>query len=184
MPSKRTRRAKPKARAGRRSKARRAAPKRTGPGRIRKAGSRVAGHLSPRAAEALGVGLVVLTALWIMGLWLGTGGPVGHATRVSVRALFGPAGYALPIVAGYWAVLLIVGTARDERGRMLVGLVVGGLGVLGLASIIGGNPAPGAGTDAVSGAGGFLGAVVAWPLSRALSTYGSTVVCLGLVALG
>src|SRR5437660_330146 len=35
-----------------------------------------------------------------------------------------------------------------------------------------------------TGAGGFLGAVVAWPLSRAVATYGAVVVCLGLVALG
>ena len=55
---------------------------------------------------------------------------------------------------------------------MLVGLVVGGLGALGLASIAGGNPAPGAGSDAISGAGGFLGAVVGWPLSRAVATTG------------
>src|SRR5438093_5677636 len=114
MPSKRTRRPKPKARAARSSRARRAPAKRTGPGRIRKAGSRVAGHLSPRAAEALGVGLVVLTALWIMGLWLGTGGPVGHATPVSVRALFAPAGGALPVRARYWAILC---PPRPARGQ-------------------------------------------------------------------
>ncbi len=177
-------RSKPARARSRAPKRRRPAAKRQGPGRIRKAGSRVAGHLSPRAAEALGVGLLVLTALWIMGLWLGTGGPVGHASRVSVRALFGPAGYALPVVAGYWAFLFLGGTAREERGRMLVGLLVGGLGVLGLASIAGGNPAPGAGSHAIAGAGGFIGAVVAWPLSRGVATYGAAVVCLGLVALG
>src|SRR5438105_9298628 len=88
MPSKRTRRPTPKARAARSSRARRAPAKRAGPGRIRKAGSRVAGHLSPRAAEALGVGLVVLTALWIMGLWLGTSwGVVVCLGLVAVGAL-------------------------------------------------------------------------------------------------
>ena len=79
-PSKRTRRPKPKARAARSSRARRAPAKRTDrsrgarPNPARRSGCR---HLSPRAAEALGVGLIVLAALWIMGLWLGTGGPVG-----------------------------------------------------------------------------------------------------------
>src|SRR5437773_8472181 len=80
------------------------------PGRIRAAGSRVTRHLSPRTADMVGVGLVVLALLTVLGLWFQAGGPFGRLFEVAVRGLFGPAGYAFPVVAGYWAVLMIRGT--------------------------------------------------------------------------
>jgi S-DNA-T family DNA segregation ATPase FtsK/SpoIIIE len=132
----------------------------------------------------LGIGLVVVAILSALGLWLGSGGPFGSALRIVVLGAFGPVGYALPVVALYWAVLLIRNTAQEDRGRMLVGLTIGGLGVLGLASIWGGNPAPTAGYDAVSHAGGLVGALVAYPLSRVVSVYGAVVVGLALTLLG
>jgi S-DNA-T family DNA segregation ATPase FtsK/SpoIIIE len=141
-------------------------------------------HLSPRAADILGVGLVVLAILSVLGLWFGSGGPFGSALRVVVLGAFGPVGYALPVVALYWAILLIRDTARDDRGRMLVGLTIGGLGVLCLASIWGGNPSPTSGYDAVSHAGGIFGALVAYPLSQVISVYGAVVVGLALALLG
>ena len=141
-------------------------------------------HLSPRAADALGIGLVVLAVLAVLGLWFGAGGPFGSALVVVVRGLFGPVGYALPVIVLYWAVLLLKGTLQEDRGRMLVGLFIGGLGILGTASLAEGNPGPTAGYHSVSGAGGVLGALLASPLSKVVSVYGSAVVCLALVALG
>jgi len=144
----------------------------------------VAGHLSPRASDALGVGLVVLAVLTILGLWFGAGGPFGRLLQIVLRGLFGPVGNALPVLALYWALLLLRGTAREARGRMLVGLWIGLFGVLGIASLMGANPAPGAGYNTVSKAGGILGAAAARPLAAVLSAYGAAVVCIGLVALG
>jgi DNA segregation ATPase FtsK/SpoIIIE, S-DNA-T family len=166
----------------------RPAPRRTaapaGPGRIRTAGTKVAGHLSPRAADAIGIGLIVLAALTVLGLWFEAGGPFGRLFLVTVKGLFGPLGYAFPVVAAAWAVVLLRGTAREDRGRMLVGLCIGLLGVLGLASLAGSNPSPTAGYKSVSGSGGVIGAAVAWPLSRIVSAYGAAVVCVGLAFLG
>jgi S-DNA-T family DNA segregation ATPase FtsK/SpoIIIE len=130
------------------------------------------------------VGLVVLTILSILGLWFDAGGPFGRLLVVTVKWLAGPLGFALPVIAAYWAILLIRGTAQEARGRMAVGLCIVGLGAVGIASIAERNPSPGAGYALLKGAGGFAGALVAWPLSRALSVYGAIVVCLGLVALG
>src|SRR5437764_6202761 len=152
--------------------------------RLRDAGSRVGGHLSPRTEDAIGIALLVVTGLCVLGLWLGAGGPFGTALQAIVLALFGPVGYALPVLALYWAVLMLKGTVRDDRGRMLVGLAILSLGVLGIASIVGRNPDPTAGYAAVKRAGGAIGSVVGWPLSRAVSAYGAVVVCLGFVALG
>jgi len=126
----------------------------------------------------------VFAALGVLGLWLHSGGPFGRLLTVGVRGLVGPVGYVLPILAVYWALLLIRGTADQDRGRRLVGLIIGGLGVLGLASVAEGNPSPAAGYHAVGRAGGLGGATVAWPLSRLVSSYGAVEVCLGLAFLG
>jgi S-DNA-T family DNA segregation ATPase FtsK/SpoIIIE len=142
------------------------------------------GHLTPRAVDALGIGLAALAILSVLGLWFEAGGLFGRMLLVAVAGLFGPAGYALPVVAGYWALLLIRDTATEDRGRMLVGLAILVLGLLGLVSLAKGNPGPAAGYEAVSGAGGVLGAAVARPLSGVLSVYGAIVVCFALILLG
>jgi S-DNA-T family DNA segregation ATPase FtsK/SpoIIIE len=151
---------------------------------VRRAGSKVGRHLSPRASDALGIGLAVLAILSALGLWFGAGGPFGRLLQVAARGLFGPLGFAVPVIAAYWALLLIRDTAGEDRGRMLVGLIIGSLGILGIASITQGNPSPAGGYDPVSGAGGIAGAVVAAPLAAVLSVYGAALVCTGLVLLG
>jgi len=128
--------------------------------------------------------LLILAVLSILGMWLEAAGPFGRLLRVGTTGLMGLPGYALPVVACFWAFLLLRGTGEDVRGRMLVGLVIGSLGVFGVFSLAQGNPAPGDGYDAVSSAGGVIGALVAHPLSSVVSPYGATVVFLGLGALG
>ena len=97
---------------------------------------------------------------------------------------FGVAGYAFPVVALFWAVVFIRGTNVDDRGRMLVGLWILALGVLGLLSLARGNPSPTAGYDALARAGGVVGAAIGWPLSRVVSVYGAVIVVAGLTAVG
>jgi DNA segregation ATPase FtsK/SpoIIIE, S-DNA-T family len=166
-------------------KARRArAAKRTGARPIRNAGAKIVRHLSPRAADVLGVTLIVLATLAVLGMWLDAAGPFGRLLRVGGKGLFGLPAYAFPVVAAYWAVLLLRGTAEDDRGRMLVGLVIVSLGIVGLFSLAKGNPAAGDGYKVVGSAGGVVGALVARPLSNVVSPYGATVVCLGFAVLG
>src|SRR6266516_2793981 len=153
---------KPKGRTrGRRTPVRsapRGARARAGAARIHRAGERVARHLSPRAADALGIGLLILAILSVLGVWLDTAGPFGAFLRIAVLGLFGVAGYAFPVVALYWAVVLFRGTAVEDRGRMLVGLWIVALGGLGIASIAGHNPSVAGGYRPLSRAGGMLGA--------------------------
>ncbi len=157
-------------------------PKR--PGVVRSTGARVARHLSPRAADVLGVGLIVLGILTVLGVWFGAGGVFGRWVETAIRALFGVAGYAFPVVALFWAGVLIRGIPPVSRGRMLVGLWILAFGTLALLSLARSNPTPSGGYHALSNAGGVIGAVVAWPLSRVVSTYGAVVVSLGLCAIG
>ena len=78
---------------------------------------------------------------------------------------------------------------------MFIGFVIMGLGVLGLVSILRGNPgvfAPavdtkvrGAGvTQGFSDAGGFFGTLGAYPLSKVVSPAGAFLVDLGLAVIG
>ncbi|HEX8100447.1 MAG TPA: DNA translocase FtsK [Actinomycetota bacterium] len=159
-------------------------PKRQSAGRASQAGAAVARHLSSRKRELVGIGLIVLAALSALALWFHAGGLFGRLIDVGAEAAFGPVSLAVPVVATYWAFLLIKGTPAEDRGRMSIGLIVFALGVLGMASVLRGNPSPTAGYEPLRTAGGAVGAAVAWPLSRGVSEYGAFVVCLGLAALG
>jgi S-DNA-T family DNA segregation ATPase FtsK/SpoIIIE len=157
----------------RRKKARR---KRSGPG--------LRSHLAPWARDALGIGLVVLALLAILALWVGSIGLAGKLIRFAVRGTFGLAAVAFPVLALYWGVLLIRDTVREERPRMFIGFVMALFGALGLVSLLKGNPAPGDGFEPIRSAGGLIGSLVAWPLSRVAQEIGSAIICLGIAFLG
>jgi S-DNA-T family DNA segregation ATPase FtsK/SpoIIIE len=149
-----------------------------------RAGRRVGRHLAPQVADAIGIGLVVLALLSVLSVWLDAAGPLGRALTILVKGIWGIAGYAFPIVALYWGVLLIRGTNEEERGRRFVGLWLTGAGALGFVSLVTGNPSPAAGYSGFGDGGGLLGALTAWPLSKLVSVYGAAVVVIGLFVLG
>jgi DNA segregation ATPase FtsK/SpoIIIE, S-DNA-T family len=128
--------------------------------------------------------LVVLALVSVLGLWFDAAGPVGDFLTWSLRGLLGVAAAAFPIVGIYWGLLLLRDTAREERVRMFIGFSVLGLGVLGVLSVLGGRPGPRDGYDAVSVAGGVLGAAVAHPLTVVISPVGAFIVCVGLLTVG
>ena len=140
--------------------------------------------LSPHARDALGIFLVVLALVSVLGIWFGAAGPVGGFLTWSGRGALGIAAYAFPLIGAYWGLVLLRDTAREERVRMFIGFSTLTLGVLGTLSLLGGRPSPFDGYDAVSGAGGVLGAAAAHPLTRVISPIGACIVCLGLVVLG
>ncbi|HET9672932.1 MAG TPA: DNA translocase FtsK 4TM domain-containing protein [Actinomycetota bacterium] len=145
--------------------------------------------LSPWARDALGIGLLVLALLAVLSLWLEAGGPLGNAIAWTLPALFGVGAYAFPAVGLWWGIVLLRDTAREDRVRMFIGFCVLLLGALGIVSLAMGNPGFGAGWDGVDDrgfghAGGVLGVVGAWPLSRVLSPAGAAIVCGGLAVLG
>ncbi len=91
---------------------------------------------------------------------------------------------AFPVIGVWWGVILLRDTAREDRVRMFIGFSVFGMGVMGILSLLGGNPAPGEGYDELAWAGGLFGALIASPLSQVISVIGAAIVCLGLSALG
>ena len=155
-----------------------------GESRIAEAGRRLVGHLGEQIADVIGVGLVVLAVLTALGIWLDAAGPLGRGLTHVVRGGLGLVGFAFPVLALWWGVVLVRGTAEEDRGRMLVGAWMTLLGGLGLWSLLAGNPSPVAGAAPLRDGGGLVGAVVAWPLSRLLSVWGAGVVCVALTVLG
>ncbi|MFN2544041.1 MAG: DNA translocase FtsK [Actinomycetota bacterium] len=141
-------------------------------------------HLAPWARDAFGIGLVVLALLAILALWLDSGGLAGKLIRFAVRGSFGLGAVAFPILALYWGVLLLRDTVKDERVRMFIGFMVALAGVLGIVSLMKGNPGPTDGYAPLRSAGGLYGSLVAWPLSRVAQEIGAAIVGLGLAFLG
>ena len=152
--------------------------------RVARAGQTMARHLGPQLADAVGIALVVLAVLSALGIWFSAAGPLGRALAFLVRGAFGVSGIAFPAVALWWGLVLIRGTAEEERGRMLLGAGLALAGGLSMWSLLAGNPAPLSGFQPLASGGGLLGSVFAWPLSRMISGYGAAVVTLAMLLLG
>jgi DNA segregation ATPase FtsK/SpoIIIE, S-DNA-T family len=152
--------------------------------RVAGAGRRVAEHLGPQLSDAIGIGLVVLAILSALGLWFDAAGPLGRFLVFVIRGTFGVAGIVFPLVTLWWGLVLVRHTAEEDRGRMLLGLWLALFGGLGVWSLLAGNPSPVGGFEPLGSAGGMVGALAAWPLSRLISAWGSAVVCTALALLG
>ena len=144
----------------------------------------VRSHLRPWARDALGIGLVVLALLTVLGLWFGSAGPVGRGLDWLLHATFGIAAVVFPILALYWGLMLLRGSAEQDRLRMFIGFAIAAVGVLALISLWQGNPRPFGGYDRVSGAAGVAGALASWPLGKFVSGIGVAIVWCGAVLLG
>ena len=151
--------------------------------------------LSPFARDTLGIGLMVLAGLAVLSMWFDAAGPMGDAFSRLLHTGFGLAAVLFPLVGLGWGIALLRDRSPEERMRMFIGFVIMGLGVLGLVSILRGNPgvfAPavdtkvrGAGvTQGFSDAGGFFGTLGAYPLSKVVSPAGAFLVDLGLAVIG
>jgi S-DNA-T family DNA segregation ATPase FtsK/SpoIIIE len=141
-------------------------------------------HLAPWARDALGIGLVVFALISILGLWFDAAGFVGRGIELMLGALVGQAALLFPLLALYWGVLLLRGTAEDVRTRMFIGFVFMAVGLLALWSLTHGNPAPFSGAGSARDAAGFIGAVTAWPISRGVSRLGASIIWGGVTMLG
>ena len=140
-------------------------------------------HLAPWAGDAFGILLVVVAILSALGLWLDSAGVAGEGLSYLGHAMLGVAAVTLPVWLVMWGVLLMKGDA-DQRVRMFIGFCIAMFGILGIISLVRGNPSPASGYTGVKDAGGMFGAVVAYPLSQVVSEVGTGIVCAGLAILG
>jgi len=167
------------------AKTNRRAPARRRPStREKRVRPKVRQHLAPWARDALGIGLMVFALISMLGLWFDAAGFVGRGIELMLEALVGQAAVLFPLLALYWGVLLLRGTAEDVRARMFIGFAFMSVGLLALWSLTHGNPAPFAGTGSARDAAGFVGAVTAWPISRGVSRLGAGIIWAGVTVLG
>jgi DNA segregation ATPase FtsK/SpoIIIE, S-DNA-T family len=155
-----------------------------GRGTRRRTRASVRSHLAPWARDALGIGLVVLALLAILGLWFDAAGPVGRGLDWLLHGTFGIVAVVFPILALYWGLVLLRGTAEQDRLRMFIGFAIAMIGVLALISLWQGNPRPFAGQARLAEAAGATGALASWPLGKLVSKVGVVVVWGGALLLG
>jgi S-DNA-T family DNA segregation ATPase FtsK/SpoIIIE len=143
--------------------------------------------LSPHKGDIQGVFLALFAVILALGIWLEDGGRVGAFFALLFRGLFGYGAYAVPLlVAGLALALFWRPAAKDDMvaGRVTIGLLamlVGGLGLLHLAK----DAPPASSPPAVlQESGGLVGAIIATPLARLLSTWGAATLFAGLLFLG
>ncbi|WP_328309045.1 DNA translocase FtsK [Actinomycetospora sp. NBC_00405] len=133
--------------------------------------------------DGVALGLVVLAVLTAAGVWWGAGGPVGAGLDIGLRTIIGAAALVLPVVLlGVAVILLRTDPSPETRPRSVVGALLLGVAVLAVWHLVTGAPRDLGGRRA---AGGVIGAVVADPLARGVTTWiaGIVLVLVGLYGL-
>src|SRR5215218_5516013 len=143
--------------------------------------------LSPHKGDIQGVFLALFAVVLALGIWLEDGGRLGGFFALLFRGLFGYGAYAVPLLVGGLALALFWRpAAKDDMvaGRVTIGLLavlVGGLGLLHLAR---GAPPADSAPAVLQDSGGLVGAIIAAPLARLLSTWGAGTLFAALLFLG
>src|SRR5215216_4763105 len=161
----------------------RRAPAKSGATRTTKVGQRSRKALSPHKGDIQGVFLVLFAVIMALGIWFDDGGRLGGFFALLFRGLFGYGAYAVPLLVALAALALFWRpAAKDDMvaGRVTIGLV-GGLGLLHLAR---GAPPADSAPAVLQDSGGLVGAIIAAPLARLLSTWGAGMLFAGVLFLG
>ena len=150
-----------------------------------------------QARDLWAVALITLGVLLMLALWGQQLGPVGHGADSALALLAGWTRVLLPLVSvGAGVALLVERGARiagdtnedaldapspgADPWRLAVGIVLGLLGICGLAELAKGAPRLSA-SHALRDAGGYLGALVGRPLHSGLGSAGAAVLLVALV---
>ena len=177
----------------RRPQTRRAAPARSrrpaakSTTRTQRVGQSSRKALSPHKGDIQGVFLVVFALVLALGIWFEDGGRLGVFMALLFRGLFGYGAYAVPLLVGGLALALFWRpSAKDDMvaGRVTIGLLavlVGGLGLLHLSR---GAPPASSAPAVLQESGGLVGAIIAAPLARLLSTWGAGTLFACVLFLG
>ena len=144
-----------------------------------------------QARDLWAVGLVTLGVLLALALWGQQLGPVGHGTDSGLALVAGWARVLLPLVVIGAGVALLIDRGEPEEDtppgtdpvRLAVGIVLGLVGVCGLAELAKGTPSL-SDTAALRQGGGYLGGLVGSPLHAGLGTAGAAVLLVALVVVG
>jgi S-DNA-T family DNA segregation ATPase FtsK/SpoIIIE len=144
-----------------------------------------------QARDLWAVALITLGVLLALALWGRQLGPVGRGTDTAFALIAGWARVLLPLAAAGAGIALLVDRGRrdvedDDTSagadpwRLAVGIVLGLLGVCGLAELAKHAPSF-SNSHALKTGGGYLGAIVGRPLHAGLGSAGAAVLLVAVV---
>ena len=140
--------------------------------------------IGPQIGDAYGIALSIMAVLCALGIWFHSAGPIGQFLELAFRGLLGAGGFLTPILFGYLAWTMFTVRPGPDRPRIMIGLSVALVGVLGLVHLAKGSPDVTDGGDALRNAAGILGAISAGPLHRLLGPWGASFTLLAVTGLG
>lgn len=128
-----------------------------------------------QAHHLIGLGLA-LAGVVVALAFVQAAGPLGQHMLDGLRLLLGMWVYLSPPVLLGLGGTLLLGRSNDGYRRILFGVVVWLVGMVGLFHLMTGNPALAGGTEGVKQSGGVIGSLVAFPLERTIGFWGAFVV--------
>jgi len=140
--------------------------------------------INGREVELWGVAFISVALLLGLSMYFDLAGPVGSGIDTGLGWLVGIGRFALPPLVGGIGVAMVRHRSIEHRARLTIGWAVIVVAVLGILHLINGADAIVAEVDAMSRAGGWLGALIAEPLQSTLSVVGASVVLLGIAVVG
>jgi S-DNA-T family DNA segregation ATPase FtsK/SpoIIIE len=152
--------------------------------RPKKGAAPKASVISGREVELWGVALISVALLLALSMYVDLAGPVGSGIDTALGWLVGIGRFGLPPLIGGIGVAMVRHRSIEHRARLTIGWGVIVVAVLGMLHLINGADAIVAEVDAMSRAGGWIGALIAEPLRSTLSAIGATVVLLGVAVVG
>ncbi|MEV6606313.1 DNA translocase FtsK 4TM domain-containing protein [Kutzneria sp. NPDC051319] len=130
--------------------------------------------------DGLGLVMIGLGVIFAAGVWWQAGGPVGGWLDLAVRSVIGGAAYVLPLVLLFIGIVLMRSDPLPEaRPRIVFGMILLGVAVLGLLHLFFGAPEL---ASESGSAGGAIGWLAGHFLAQGLTGW-VAVPLLGLVAV-
>lgn len=129
-----------------------------------------------REVEFWGIALISTGIVLVLSMYVKMAGPLGEAIDTVFGWLLGLGRFALPVVIAGIGVAMVRRRSIEHRLRLGIGWSIVVIAILGLLHVINGADSIVSDVDAMSNAGGWIGALLGEPLRSTLSWAGALVV--------
>lgn len=129
-----------------------------------------------REVEFWGIALISAGIVLVLSMYVKMAGPLGEAIDTVFGWLLGLGRFALPVVIAGIGVAMVRRRSIEHRLRLGIGWSIVVIAILGLLHVINGADSIVSDVDAMSNAGGWIGALLGEPLRSTLSWAGALVV--------